>query len=101
MTRHTHFIKRAKVQLDALSTELSQLERTVKTDQGSIGERYKTLMHTLWAEWRLVSAKIERLSADGRSSINQLKADAESHWLALQAAIAMHREAIGNAPINA
>jgi len=101
MTRHAHFIERAKVQLDALSSELSQLERTVKTDQGSIGERYKTLMHTLWAEWRLVSARIERLSTGSLSSINQVKADAESHWLALQAVIAMQSEAVGKAPVSA
>jgi len=105
MTRHKQFIDRAETQLKMLRSELDALEKTIKAKRGVKCRQSKSLMRKLWNEWRLASATIDGMSkraqGRGRASINQLKADAESHWLALETVVATYRGRLQGRAANA
>lgn len=88
----TLFLNRAKVQLQTLRSELDSLETALHAKPGA-----KTLMQRLRAEYDKIGSRVEGLSISARQPVAQKIADTESHWLALQAVVALHHEALATA----
>ncbi len=96
MSQHQKFIDHAKVQLDKLGEELSDLDGKIKTASSKADAWSTEQMHKLRADWHECQAQIERMSAESQESFDQAKADAERHWKALEAAVKTYREQLQN-----
>ncbi|MFY0612727.1 MAG: hypothetical protein JXQ99_14440 [Hyphomicrobiaceae bacterium] len=94
MPRNKQFIDRAKAQLKTLRNELKQLEQTAAC---------KIQLQKLRAELKRFGATVDSIAKglSGHPAINQIKADAESHWLALETVIAAHRDTLKGRLANA
>lgn len=88
----TQFLTRAHSQLKSLRSDLDTLETALHAKPGA-----RSLMQRLRAEYDLIGSRIEGLTKTARPPVPQKIADTESHWLALQAVVALHHEALATA----
>ena len=99
MPKNKHFITRAKTQLKTLHSELKALEKAAACDTS------KSQLQKLHAELQRFGAAIDAIAkgikSRGQAPANQIKADAESHGLALETVIAAYREMLSASPAHA
>lgn len=96
MTKTPDFLETAKSHLDALGSELMELENKIsevgeKADQWSGAQAAKLKQD--WQNARAEMASIaERIDTEGEKAVGDARQRAERHWDALQAAVRTYRD---------
>ncbi len=96
MSTQIQYIERAKAELDKLGEELSELDRKMALASDKVAVWSTEQKHRLRADWHVCQAQVERLSAESEISFEQIKAETERHWKALEASVKTYREQLQN-----
>lgn len=101
MTTSPSFIERAKMHLDRVGDELTEVENKLAATSENADKWTANQAEKLKNDWIRAREEMDtlaqRIETEGEDAVNDAKARAERHWEALKVAVKTYRDHIDNA----
>ncbi|WP_136659452.1 hypothetical protein [Nitratireductor sp. XY-223] len=101
MATAPNFIEQAKMHLDRVGDELSEVEKKLATASDNADNWTAEQAEKLKADWNKAREEMDtiakRIESEGEDAVNDAKAKAERHWDALKSAVKTYRDHVERA----
>ncbi|MDA4847019.1 hypothetical protein [Hoeflea poritis] len=95
------FMEQAKMHLDRVGEELSEVEKKLATASDDADNWTTEQAEKLKADWNRAREEMDsiakRIESEGEEAVNDAKAKAERHWDALKSAVKTYRDHVERA----
>lgn len=96
MTTESNFIEQAKMHLDRVGDELSEVEKKITATSETADKWTADQVEKLKNDWKQAREEMDslakRIESEGEEAVNEAKAKAEKHWDALKTAVKTYRD---------